>query len=354
MLVTGGLGYIGSHTVKEYFTYIGSNKDTNNYANRKNQVIILDNLSNSNISVLDKLKTLCVNGKNREEKDNIIFYNIDCRENLEEIFEQHKIETIIHFAALKSVGESVSSPLEYYDNNINSLINLLKYCSKYKVKKFIFSSSCSLYGDVKSLPVNEDTPINIDMITSPYAFTKLVCERILKDYITSHKKEENRDTEIVILRYFNPVGADESGLLGDTGISNVMPIITRAARDPHFVMRVYGNDYSTRDGTCIRDYIHVTDLARAHILAIDYSYSSSKENKISYFNLGSETGITVLELIRAYEKYNNVEVKYVFDRRREGDIPAIYSDSSKAKMLLGWAPQKTIRDIVVSAHHFSV
>lgn len=338
MLVTGGLGYIGSHTVKEYLESI-------EYLN--GDVVIVDNLTNSNIKVLDNIRSSL-----SKKKERLFFYQLDCRDNLDHIFTKHNIQSIIHFAALKSVNDSVKNPLEYYDNNINSLINLLRYCDKYKVNKFIFSSSCSIYGDVSSsnLPVNEDTPIHLNSIKSPYAFTKMICENILKDYVIS------KGMNVVILRYFNPVGSDEKGLLGDIGISNLLPIVNRAAKDPNYTMKIYGKDYNTRDGTCIRDYIHVTDLALAHLAALKYSnlvVTKEPNERISYFNLGSESGVTVLELINAYEKFNNVKVKYEIEKRREGDIPAIYSDCSKAKKELNWQTTKDIKDIVVSAYKFS-
>lgn len=320
VLVTGGAGYIGSHTVVELL-----NKDYN--------ATIIDNFSNSNPIIIDNLYKI-VNSPIR-------IYHRDCRDDIKDILYNYEIDSIIHFAAFKSVDESVVNPLMYYDNNINSLINILDHASKLKINKIIFSSSCSLYGDLKQLPANESSPISDPK--SPYAYTKLVCERILQDFSKS-----NPNVKIISLRYFNPVGSHESGLIGDNiNSNNIMSNICRYA-DSGKEMSVFGNDYPTRDGTCIRDYIHVSDIANAHILALDYLY---KYDSINYdvFNLGSNNGLSVLEIIESFERVNKIKVNYKISERREGDVIQIYSDSSKAEKILGWKPIRTVDDMVSSS-----
>ena len=322
ILVTGGAGYIGTHTIAELL------KD-DNY-----NVIILDNFCNSNPLILNRLKKVT----NKSVK----IYDRDCRANLDDIFKDNKIDGVIHFAALKSVGESVDNPLLYYDNNINSLINLLYTCEKFDVNKFIFSSSCSLYGDVDKLPVSESTPIKYPK--SPYANTKLVGENVIKDFC-----QKNKDFSAISLRYFNPVGAHDSGLIGESPINkpnNILPVICNSVENDEIV-NIFGGDYKTRDGTCIRDYIHVSDISTAHCLAMDYIF----DNKISYdvFNLGSDEGYSVLELIVAFQEENDLKVNYKIVDRRPGDVVEIYSNSRKANKKLNWSPIKTIDDIVSSA-----
>lgn len=321
VVVTGGAGYIGSHTVAELL----SNKDYN--------VTIIDNFSNSNPNIINNLYKI-VNSPIR-------IYHKDCRDDIKDIMYNYEIDSIIHFAAFKSVDESVVNPLMYYDNNINSLINILDNASKLKINKIIFSSSCSLYGDLKQLPANENSPISDPK--SPYAYTKLVCERILQDFSKS-----NPNVKIISLRYFNPVGSHESGLIGDNiSGNNIMSTICRYASSGE-EMSVFGNDYPTRDGTCIRDYIHVSDIANAHVLALDHLY---KDESINYdvFNLGSNNGLSVLEIIESFERVNKIKVNYNISERREGDVIQIYSDSSKAEKTLGWKPIRTVDDMVSSA-----
>lgn len=325
ILVTGGAGYIGSHTVIELML---ANYD----------VIIVDNFSNSDPIYLNKIFKLCKNLVERTP----IFYNRDCRGGLSDILSQHKVDAIIHFAAHKAVGESVDKPLEYYDNNINSLISILNDCKKFGIKNIVFSSSCSLYGDVENLPVNESTPISDPQ--SPYAYTKLVGERILSDFC-----KVNSGIKAVALRYFNPVGAHQSGLIGEQPISkpnNIIPVICNSINGQQ--MTVFGNDYDTRDGSCIRDYVHVSDISNAHCLSIEYM-TNNMENNFEVFNLGSETGISVLELINEFEMVNKVKVNYKIGTKREGDVVEIYSDSTKAKDLLKWSPKHSISDMVTSA-----
>lgn len=324
ILVTGGAGYIGSHTVVELLS------------NPEYDVIIVDNFSNSNPEIVNRLFEIT--------KRPIKIYHRDCREQMDDILSLHKIDGIIHFAAYKSVGESVESPIQYYDNNVNSLLNMLDSAKYFGIKNFVFSSSCSLYGNVLSsdLPVNEETPLSNP--ESPYAYTKLVGERILSDL---HKS--NPDLNITALRYFNPVGAHSSGLIGESPINkpnNIIPVICDSISNSSQVI-VFGGDYSTRDGSCIRDYVHVSDIANAHVLAID-KMISGELNGYNTFNLGSENGVSVLELIKTFEKVNNVKINYKVGERREGDVVEIYSDSSKAKSI-GWSPKRKIEDMVSSA-----
>jgi UDP-glucose 4-epimerase len=328
ILVTGGAGYIGTHTVVELL------KD-DNY-----NVIILDNFSNSNHLILNRLKKIT----NKPIK----LYHRDCRSNLDDIFTDNKIDGVIHFAAFKSVSESVENPLYYYDNNINSLINLLDTCKRYDVNNFVFSSSCSLYGNVLSgdLPVNEETPLSNP--ESPYAYTKLIGERILQDFSKS-----NSDFKIISLRYFNPVGAHDSGLIGESPINkpnNILPVICSSVNGEQMV--VFGDDYDTPDGTCIRDYVHVSDIANAHYLSLEHLFYSM-ENNYDVFNLGSDYGYSVLELIKTFEEENSVNVNYIIGDRREGDVVKIYSDSSKARRLLKWNIKYNIVDIVKSAWNWN-
>jgi UDP-glucose 4-epimerase len=327
ILVTGGAGYIGSHTVVELLK------------NEDYEVIILDNFCNSKKEIIGRISEI-------SKRDFTVFDN-NCCDDLEHIFSRNKIDGVIHFAALKAVGESVSSPLEYYDNNINSLLNILKYCKKYNVKNIVFSSSCSLYGDVENLPVNEKTPLSDPQ--SPYAYTKLIGERIIKDFCRVN------DINGVSLRYFNPVGAHESGLIGECSLSepnSIVPVICNSIDGNE--LTVFGDDYQTRDGSCIRDYVHVSDISNAHVLSLEWMMGYHMRHSIPYgyydvFNLGSESGVTVLELINAFEKVNGVKVNYKIGNRRVGDVVQIYSDSTKAKQVLGWKTKYNIEDMVSSA-----
>ena len=328
ILITGGCGYIGSHTIIEILK-------NNNY-----NVVIIDNLLNSNYFILDRLQQIT--------NKNIKLYQKDCRDNLDDIFTTHNIESIIHFAAYKSVGDSVKNPLEYYDNNINSLLNILLYAKKFNVDNIVFSSSYSLYGNLKELPANENSILSNP--ESPYAYTKLIGERILQDF-----SKVNPSIKIISLRYFNPVGAHESGLIGELPLNkpnNIIPIICESVifeNESNHLLIIYGNNYNTRDGTCIRDYVHVSDIGNAHILAVDYLFNKSKK-KYDVYNLGyGNEGITVLELINSFENINKVKINYILGNKREGDIEKIYSDSSKAYKDLKWKPIKNINDMVSSA-----
>ena len=329
ILVTGGAGYIGSHTVVELLK------------NPEYDVIIVDNFSNSNPEIINRLYELT--------KRPIKIYHRDCRDQMDDILSEHKVDGIIHFAAYKAVGESVESPIQYYDNNINSLLNMLDTAKYFGIKNFVFSSSCSLYGNLKELPATEESPLSEP--ESPYAYTKLMGEQILKDF-----SKVNPDFKIVSLRYFNPVGAHESGLIGESPINkpnNILPVICNSAETGEEMM-VFGGDYETRDGSCIRDYVHVSDIAEAHVKAFEYLIG---DNSLSYdvYNLGlgignrfEQNGLTVLEVINAFERVNNVKVNYKIGLRREGDIVEIYSNSTKARQI-GWKPTRTVDDMVSSA-----
>jgi len=329
ILVTGGAGYIGSHTVVELLK------------NPEYDVIIVDNFSNSNPEIINRLYDLT--------KRPVKIYHRDCRDQMDDILSEHKVDAIIHFAAYKAVGESVESPIQYYDNNINSLLNMLDSAKYFGIKNFVFSSSCSLYGNLKELPATEDSPLSEP--ESPYAYTKLMGEQILKDF-----SKANPEFKIVSLRYFNPVGAHESGLIGESPLNkpnNILPVICNSAETGEEMM-VFGGDYDTRDGSCIRDYVHVSDIAAAHVKSFEYLIS---DNSLSYdvYNLGlgignrfEKEGLTVLEVINAFERVNNVKVNYRIGDRREGDIVEIYSNSTKARKI-GWKPTRTVDDMVSSS-----
>jgi UDP-glucose 4-epimerase len=323
ILVTGGCGYIGSHTIIEI---IKSGYD----------VISIDNNINSSLKTIDRIEK--VTGKR------VTNYNIDlCNQNdILDVFKSNlDICGVIHFAALKSVPESVKEPIRYYQNNIQSLLNLIQACEIFKVNNFIFSSSCSVYGDVKSLPVNENTPLSIPV--SPYAHTKLIGEEMINHI------SKTSGINFIILRYFNPVGADLSGLIGEDPINlptSLVPIITQTAKGIRNEMFVYGDDYDTRDGTCIRDYIHVSDIADAHIKSFEFNKTNTG---VEIFNLGSGNGVSVLEAIKSFEEVSGVKVNYKIVDRRIGDVVEIYSDSSKAKNILGWEPKRSLNEMMLSA-----
>lgn len=320
ILVTGGCGYIGSHTVVELLK-------------RDYEVVVIDNFSNSKKQICSRISE--ITGKD------FFVYNIDCRDNLDEVFSQHKLDAVIHFAAFKSVSESVENPIEYYDNNVNGLLNILSYCKDHNVENIVFSSSCSLYGNLKELPATEESEKSEP--ESPYAYTKLIGERICKDFSLVNKQK------IICLRYFNPVGADETGLIGESPINkpnNILPVICQSAETGDQIL-IFGDDYNTKDGTCVRDYIHVSDIADAHIQSIEYLEKSS--TKFDVYNLGFGEGVSVLELVRTFESINGLKLNYKFVDRRPGDVEKIYSDSSKALNKLGWSPKRNIEVMVESA-----
>ena len=327
VLVTGGCGYIGSHTIVDLI-------------NNGFEVVSVDNFTNSDKKVLDGIED--ITGKRVKN------YNVDLTdlESTRRIFEENNdIKGIIHFAALKSVGESVSKPLEYYDNNLNSLLNLLHCVKEFGVSNFIFSSSCSVYGNAEDLPVTEATPWA--EAESPYARTKQMGENILKDFA-----HVNLSRNFVILRYFNPGGAHESAIIGEAPkvvASNLVPVITETAIGKRKEMLVFGDDYDTRDGSCIRDYIHVMDLANAHTKSLQYTIAANNPSNYEIFNLGIGEGVTVLEAIQAFEKVTSKKLNYKITDRREGDVVAIYANNKNAAQKLGWNPKRNIEDIMKTA-----
>lgn len=325
ILVTGGCGFIGSHTCVELLD--------NNY-----EVVIIDNLSNSKEDVVNKIEKIT----NKKLK----FYKGDVRDKtlLEKIFDDENIDAVIHFAGYKAVGESVSKPLMYYHNNLLSTINLCEVMKEKNCKKLVFSSSATVYGKPKSLPIREDFPLST---TNPYGTTKLMIEQILKDLYIS-----DNDWSIAVLRYFNPIGAHESGLIGENPNdipNNLMPYIVKVATKELPILNVFGNDYDTHDGTGVRDYIHVVDLAKGHIKAIE---KIDKDKGIDYYNLGTGTGYSVLDLVNTFQKVNNIEVKYQIVDRRPGDIDACYADPTYAKEHLNWQAEKNIEDMCRDAYNF--
>lgn len=327
ILVTGGAGYIGSHTCVELL-------------NEGFEIVVIDNFSNSKSSSLDAIKK--ITGKDFK------FYEIDYldKDALNKVFEENKIDAVINFAGFKAVGESVQKPIEYYTNNISGALNLLDVMRKHNVKKFVFSSSATVYGNPEKIPLTEDCKIG--GTTNPYGTSKLFVEQILKDIYVS-----DNSWDIIILRYFNPVGAHESGLIGEDpkGIpNNLMPYIAKVATKELKELSVFGNDYNTPDGTGVRDYIHVVDLAKGHVLALN---KLEKEGKgLFIYNLGTGTGYSVLDLVHAYEKANNVKVPYKIAPRRDGDIATCYSDPTKAKNELGFVATKTIEDMCHDSYKF--
>lgn len=330
ILVTGGMGYIGSHTILEL---LDSGSD---------EIIIFDNLSNSKKDTLLSIKEI----SKKESSLTFIEGDLLDKECLKKIFGNFNVESVIHFASLKSVGESVENPLIYYSNNLVGTINLLDVMSTYEVKKIVFSSSATVYGDTTVLPIKEDSGLNT---TNPYGTTKLVIEQILKDLSASDSQ-----WNITILRYFNPIGAHESGLIGEDPLgkpNNIMPYINKVARGHLPFVNIFGNDYSTHDGTGVRDYIHVVDLAKGHIKAL-FNSNSEYNTGLNIYNLGTGKGYSVLELIRRYEKVNNVKVPYVFTERRSGDIDSCYADATKAKKELGWIAEKNLDDMCRDSWNF--
>lgn len=326
ILITGGCGYIGSHTAIDLL-------------NKGFEVISIDNLSRSKTFIADRIRD--ISGKPFHN------YRVDCRDltKLRNIIDQHgQIAGIIHFAAFKSVGESVAKPLVYYDNNINSTLNILRIAEEFSIPNFVFSSSCSVYGNSAEQPVKEDTPLSTP--ESPYGWTKLISEQM----IAAHAK--NSTSKFIALRYFNPVGAHTSGRLGEIPFSepeNLVPNITQTAIGKKTQFTIYGSDYPTRDGSCIRDYVHVMDIAAAHTLALEYQMHGRQQAAYEVFNLGSGKGITVLELIHAFEKSTGQKLQYTIGPRREGDVVAIYADNSKAKQHLNWEAQYDIEDMMRTA-----
>ena len=326
ILVTGGAGYIGSHTAVELLE--------SDY-----EVVIIDNFYNSKPEAIENIKKIT--------NKNFAFYEGDVRDKdiLRVIFNEHKIEAVIHFAGYKAVGESVEKPLMYYRNNIDCTLSLLEVMQEYNCKKIVFSSSATVYGEPERLPIDELCRL---AVTNPYGATKLYIEGILKDLYIS-----DNNWSIAILRYFNPVGAHESGLIGEepNGIpNNLVPYIVKVANKELPYLNIFGNDYDTPDGTGVRDYIHVVDLAKGHLNSLDFIMNNKG---IDYYNLGTGKGYSVLELVKTFEKVNNVEIPYKIVARRPGDIAACYADPSYAKKVLKWEAKLGLESMLSSAYKFS-
>lgn len=326
ILVTGGLGFIGSHTVVELIE-------------SGHEVVIVDNLINSKIEVLDKIEQIT------GIRPTFYQYNLLILEDIRKIFHDHTFDGVIHFAGLKAVAESISMPLEYYENNIVGTLNLLKCMRENNLYNIVFSSSACVYGLPKENPIDESFPSNSS--TNPYGRTKCFIEEILKDCYTS-----DNNYKITILRYFNPVGAHKSGLLGEdpNGIpNNLMPIMIKVAEGKSNMLHIYGKDYKTKDGTCVRDFIHVVDLAKGHVKAIERVIN----NGVHVYNLGTGKGTSVLELVTSFNKVNGKLINYDFADRRPGDVPENYANPNKAKNELGWEAELNIEDMCKDSWNFS-
>lgn len=327
VLVTGGAGYIGSHTMVELL-------------NGGYEVVCIDDFSNSKPITLDNVKKIT-------NKD-FSFYegNVCDKSILKKIFEENKIDIVIHFAGFKAVGESVKMPLKYYRNNLDSTFSLLEIMNEYNCKKLVFSSSATVYGKPDTLPIKEDSKL---YTTNPYGTTKLMIENILKDLYHS-----DNNWSIAILRYFNPVGASKTGLIGEdpNGIpNNLMPYIVNVATKEYPQLNVFGNDYDTKDGTGVRDYIHVVDLAKGHVKALE---KINKDTGIDCYNLGTGCGYSVLDLVETFKKVNKVDVPYKIVERRPGDIDACYADPSYAKEKLNWQAEMSIEDMCQDSYNFAI
>lgn len=320
VLVTGGAGYIGSHTVVELL-------------NENKEVIVVDNFSNSKPEMLDKIKKIT----NKDFK----FYELDYsnKEKMDKVFAENKIDSVIHFAGYKAVGESVEKPIEYYTNNVSGTLNLLDVMRKHNVKTIIFSSSATVYGDPEVVPLTE--MCKIGGTTNPYGSSKLFIEQILKDVYKS-----DNTWDVCILRYFNPIGSHKSGIIGEEPQgrpNNLMPYIVRVASGELEELSIFGNDYNTPDGTGVRDYIHVVDLAKGHIKALEKL--EKEKSGIYIYNLGTGKGYSVLDMVHAFEKTTGQKIKYKITERRAGDIATCYADATKAKEELNWVAEKTLEDM---------
>ena len=325
ILVTGGLGFIGSHTVVEL-------------QNSGFEVVIIDNLYNTTIDVLKNIES--ITGKQPE------FHNIDLRNQkiVQDFFKNNSPDGVIHFAASKAVGESVDNPLLYYENNISSLVYLLQEMQRYKLSNFIFSSSCTVYGQADELPITENAPIK--SAESPYGNTKQIGEEIIKESCKAY------GLKAIALRYFNPIGAHHTAKIGELPIGvpqNLIPFVTQTAAGIRKELSIFGDDYPTPDGTAIRDYIHVVDLAKAHITALKRLMEDNNKKDFEVFNIGTGKGSSVLEVIKAFEKVTNTKLNYKIVGRREGDITAAYADTTLANEELGWKNEKTLEDALLSA-----
>ena len=326
ILVTGGTGYIGSHTVVDLLEH--------GY-----EVVSADNYHNSRPAALDGIEA--ITGRR------VTNYEVDLadRAATQKLFAEHRFDGAIHFAAYKLVGESVEKPLAYYRNNLNSLLNVMEGLASQGSSNLVFSSSCSVYGNADELPVTEDTPRR--QAESPYAMTKQLGEDVLLDYC-----RHRPDFKAILLRYFNPAGAHDSGQIGEDPSnppSNLVPVITAVAAGKRDKMTVFGDDYDTRDGSCVRDYIHVMDLAHAHTLALEYCMGEGMKSNVDLFNLGIGEGLTVLEVIHAFERVTGRSLNYEIGPRRPGDVVAVYADRSKASNVLGWQPTRGVDEIMATA-----
>jgi UDP-glucose 4-epimerase len=327
ILVTGGAGYIGSHTTVELI-------------NEGFDVVIIDNLYNSDVEVIDRIHNIT------GVRPVLEIIDVCDQENLEGFFKKHKdIAAIIHFAAYKAVGESVNKPLNYYKNNLFSLVNLLEAMKRYSVPNLVFSSSCTVYGQPEKLPVTEDAPLQ--PATSPYGNTKQVGEEIIRDTTFSDK-----NINAISLRYFNPIGAHPSALIGELprGVpENLVPYITQTGYGLRDELKVFGNDYDTPDGSCIRDYLHVVDLAKAHVVAVKRLVEEKNKTNYEVFNLGTGNGVSVLEAIKSFERVSGIKLKYKIVGRRAGDIEKIWADPSYANNELGWKTISTLDEAMKTA-----
>ncbi|WP_430928528.1 UDP-glucose 4-epimerase GalE [Polaribacter marinivivus] len=325
ILVTGGLGFIGSHTVVEL-------------QNEGFDVVIIDNLSNTTISVLDSITE--ITGKKPD------YYNLDVRSksDLKNFFDNNKVDGIIHFAAFKAVGESMEKPLDYYENNLSSLIYILQEIKDRNLDNFIFSSSATVYGEADSLPLTEDAPVK--KAESVYGNTKKIGEEIIRDASNAH------NINTIALRYFNPIGSHETAKIGELPLgvpANLIPFVTQTAAGIREQLSVFGDDYPTEDGTAIRDYIHVVDLAKAHIAALKRLLNKDNKKSFEYFNVGTGKGSSVLEVIKTFEKVNNLKLNYKIVDRRPGDVMASYADTTTANRELNWKTEKSLEEALASA-----
>lgn len=325
ILVTGGLGFIGSHTVVEL-------------QQAGYEVVIIDNLYNSKIEVLDRI--ISITGIKPS------YFNIDLRNKtaVKDFFNTNKVNGIIHFAASKAVGESVKNPLLYYENNISTLVYLLQEMKEHQLSNFIFSSSCTVYGQADELPITENAPVK--PAESPYGNTKQIGEEIIKESCKAN------GLKAIALRYFNPIGAHETAIIGELPLGvpqNLIPFVTQTAAGIRKELSVFGDDYPTKDGTAVRDYIHVVDLAKAHIAALERLLNNGNKKDFEVFNVGTGTGSSVLEVIKAFEKVSNTTLNYKIVARREGDITSAYADTTLAKVELGWETEKTLEQALLAA-----
>jgi len=325
ILVTGGLGFIGSHTVVEL-------------QQAGYEVVIIDNLYNSKIEVLDSITSITSIKPS--------YFNIDLRNKIavEDFFKNNKIDGIIHFAASKAVGESVNNPLLYYENNISTLVYLLQEMKKHKLSNFIFSSSCTVYGQADELPITENAPTK--PAESPYGNTKQIGEEIIRESCKAN------GLKAIALRYFNPIGAHETAKIGELPIGvpqNLIPFVTQTAAGIRKELSVFGDNYPTKDGTAVRDYIHVVDLAKAHIAALERLLKNNNKKDFEVFNVGTGTGSSVLEVIQAFEKVSKTKLNYKIVGRRDGDITSAFADTTLAKVELGWKTEKTLEEALLAA-----